>query len=45
LLELYARGRLRLDPLVSRTCTLDDVNDAFAWMTSGTVARALILYD
>jgi S-(hydroxymethyl)glutathione dehydrogenase/alcohol dehydrogenase len=45
LLELYARGRLRLDPLVSRTCTLDEVNDAFAWMTSGTVARAVIRYD
>jgi S-(hydroxymethyl)glutathione dehydrogenase/alcohol dehydrogenase len=45
LLDLYARGRLRLDPLVSRTCTLDDVNDAFAWMESGTVARAVIRFD
>jgi S-(hydroxymethyl)glutathione dehydrogenase/alcohol dehydrogenase len=44
LLELYARGRLRLDPLVSRTCTLDDVNDAFAWMEHGTGARAVIRY-
>jgi S-(hydroxymethyl)glutathione dehydrogenase/alcohol dehydrogenase len=43
LLELYRAGRLRLDPLIS-TCALEDVNDAFAAMEAGEVARSVIVF-
>ena len=43
LLDLYRDGRLRLDLLVS-TCTLDEVNDAFAAMEAGEVARKVIVF-
>jgi len=42
LLDLYMEGRLPLDRLVSRTYELEDINDAFAAMNSGEVARAVI---
>jgi S-(hydroxymethyl)glutathione dehydrogenase / alcohol dehydrogenase len=45
LVELYRSGRLRLDPLVSATCTLDEVNEAFRRMQDGEVARTVIVYD
>lgn len=44
LLELYGDGRLKLDELISRTITLDEVNDAFDAMTTGEVARQVIDY-
>ncbi len=44
LLEHYRQGRLMLDELVSRTIPLDGVNDAFAAMESGEVARSVIEY-
>jgi len=43
LLDLYRDGRLRLDLLVS-TCTLNEVNDAFAAMEAGEVARKVIVF-
>jgi NDMA-dependent alcohol dehydrogenase len=42
LLDLYAAGRLDLDRLITRTYPLADVNEAFAAMNEGTVARALL---
>jgi Zn-dependent alcohol dehydrogenase len=42
LLDLYMDGRLDLDRLVSRTYPLEGVNDAFAAMNAGEVARAVI---
>jgi S-(hydroxymethyl)glutathione dehydrogenase/alcohol dehydrogenase len=45
LLELYKSGRLKLDELVSREIVLEEVNDAFGAMTSGEVARSVIVYD
>lgn len=42
LLDLFMDGRLPLDKLVSRTYELDDVNDAFAAMNEGEVARAVL---
>lgn len=44
LLDLYARGRLELDALVSRRIALDEVNDAFDAMERGEVARSVIVY-
>jgi S-(hydroxymethyl)glutathione dehydrogenase / alcohol dehydrogenase len=41
-LDLYMDGRLDLDRLVSRTYGLDEINDAFAAMNAGEVARAVI---
>jgi S-(hydroxymethyl)glutathione dehydrogenase / alcohol dehydrogenase len=45
LIDLYRRGQLRLDALVSRTCDIDGINDAFERMERGEVARTLVVYD
>jgi len=45
LIDLYLRGRLELDALVSRRIALDDVNAAFDAMVRGEVARSVIVYD
>lgn len=44
LLEMYMQGRLKLDELISRRISLDQVNDAFAAMEAGEVARSVIVY-
>ena len=44
LLELYERGELKLDELISREIRLDELNDAFAAMESGEVARSVIVF-
>ena len=44
LIDLYRRGELRLDPMISR-CELDDVNEAFRRMQAGETARSVIVYD
>jgi S-(hydroxymethyl)glutathione dehydrogenase/alcohol dehydrogenase len=44
LIELYMRGRLKIDELVSRRIKLDDVNGAFEAMEKGEVARSVIVY-
>jgi len=41
---LYQRGFLALDKLVSRTYTLEQINEAYAEMLSGEIARGLIVY-
>lgn len=43
LFELYRAGKLRLDSLIS-TCTLEEVNDAFAAMGTGEIARSVIVF-
>lgn len=45
LVDLYMRGKLMLDELVSRRIALDEVNDAFRAMEAGEVARSVIVYD
>ena len=42
LLDLYMAGRLDLDRLITRTYPLAAVNDAFADMNSGAVARGVL---
>lgn len=44
LIDLYRRGELQLDELVSRRIDLVEVNEAFAAMTAGEVARSVIVY-
>jgi Zn-dependent alcohol dehydrogenase len=40
--EMYLRGQLLLEPLVTRRIGLEDVNEGFAAMTRGEVARAVV---
>jgi NDMA-dependent alcohol dehydrogenase len=43
-LDLYMAGRLPLDRLVTRTYPLAEINEAFAAMNAGEVARAVIVF-
>jgi S-(hydroxymethyl)glutathione dehydrogenase/alcohol dehydrogenase len=43
LLDLYEQGRLKLDELISNTYTLDQINEGFDLLRSGTVARGVIM--
>lgn len=40
--NLYLQGRLKLDELVSRRLSLDEINDGFAALRTGEVARSII---
>jgi S-(hydroxymethyl)glutathione dehydrogenase/alcohol dehydrogenase len=44
LIELYRSGELKLDELISRTISIDEVNEAFDAMKTGEVARSVIQY-
>ena len=41
----YLEGRLKLDELVSQRIRLDQINDGFADMLKGEVARTVIVFD
>jgi S-(hydroxymethyl)glutathione dehydrogenase/alcohol dehydrogenase len=43
-IDLYMAGRLKLDELVSRTYSLEEINEAFAAMKAGEVARSIITF-
>ena len=43
--DLYLQGRLNLDDLVSKRIRLEQVNEAFADLERGTVARSVIMLD
>lgn len=45
LADLYLRGELKLDELITRTYTLDDINQAFRDMHDGKNVRGVIIYD
>jgi S-(hydroxymethyl)glutathione dehydrogenase/alcohol dehydrogenase len=42
--DLYLSGRLKLDELVSRRITLDEINEGFEAMRRGEVARSVIAF-
>ena len=42
--DLYMEGRLDLDALVTRTFRLDEINEGFAAMNAGEVARGVIRF-
>jgi S-(hydroxymethyl)glutathione dehydrogenase/alcohol dehydrogenase len=44
-IEWYLDGKLKLDELVSGTMTLDRINEGFAAMKSGELARQLIVFE
>ena len=44
-IELYLDGRLKLDELVSRRISLDEVNDGFDAMKVGEIARSVIIFE
>ena len=43
--DMYLQGRLHLDDLVSSRIKLEDVNDAFAALATGEIARNVIMFD
>ena len=45
LVDLYMQKRLKLDQLVSRTYSLKDINEGFAAMRTGQVARGVVVFD
>ena len=44
LVDMYMAGRLKLDELVSRTLTLEEINTAYVSMQRGEVARSVVLF-
>ncbi|MGI8755742.1 MAG: Zn-dependent alcohol dehydrogenase [Acidimicrobiales bacterium] len=45
LLDLWRSGQLKLEELISKEIAVDQVNEAFADMQAGTVARSVIRHD
>jgi len=45
LADLYLRGELRLDEMVSTRLPLDDINRGFEELERGNVARAVVVFD
>jgi S-(hydroxymethyl)glutathione dehydrogenase/alcohol dehydrogenase len=43
-IDLYLQGRLKLDELVSARINLDQINEGFAAMKAGSVARSVIMF-
>ena len=43
--DMYMAGKLKLDDLVSRRIKLEQVNEAFAEMKTGKLARSVIVFD
>jgi len=44
LIDLYRKGQLKLDELISREIKLDGINDAYETMKTGEVARSVVVY-
>ncbi|MEL7345405.1 MAG: zinc-binding dehydrogenase [Pseudomonadota bacterium] len=45
LVDLYEQGRLQLDALVSKTYTLEQINEAIADVKAGAARRNVIVFD
>ena len=43
--DLYKAGKLKLDELVTRTYTLEEINQGYADMNSGANIRGMVLFD
>lgn len=43
--DFYMQGRLNLDAMISKRVPLEMVNEAYAEMLTGTVARSVIVFD
>ncbi|MCB1647137.1 MAG: Zn-dependent alcohol dehydrogenase [Pseudomonadales bacterium] len=44
-IDFYLQGKLHLDQMISKRIKLEQINDAFADMKSGSVARSVIVFD
>ena len=44
LVDLYLERRLKVDELVSRTYKLEEINEGFAALRSGQVARGVVVF-
>ena len=45
LVNLYMNGRLKIDPMVSRTYRLEEINEAYEALDKGEVARSVIVFN
>ncbi len=45
LIDLYMDGRLKVDELISRTYSLNEINEGFEALRSGQVARGVVVFD
>lgn len=45
LVDLYLKGDLKLDQMISKRITLDAINDGFQDMQQGTVARSVVVFS
>ena len=45
LIEFYLQGRLKLDEMVSARIHLEDINEGFAALKKGGIARNVIVFD
>ena len=45
LVEFHMQGRMQLEKLVSKRIRLEDVNEGFAAMERGGIARSVIVFD
>ena len=45
LVDMYMAGKLKLDQMISRRIKLEEVNEAFAEMKTGQLARSVIVFD
>ena len=44
-ITLAKQGQLLLEPMVSKRFSLDEINEGFAAMSSGTTARSIVVFD
>ncbi|MDR3506808.1 MAG: Zn-dependent alcohol dehydrogenase [Caulobacteraceae bacterium] len=45
LVDFYMNGKLKLDDLISRRIKLNQINEAFAELKTGALARSVIMFD
>ena len=43
--DLYLSGRLKIDNMITRTYTLDEINEAYDALGAGEVARSVIVFN
>ena len=44
IVDWYMDGRIEIDPLITHTMKLDDINEAFDLMHSGESIRSVVIY-
>jgi len=44
LIDLYRAGKLKVDELLTRTYPLDQINEAYAALERGEVARTVVTF-